>query len=107
MTARERRGAVALLRACGGDTGTVATVLAGAALVVAVPAAVAGVALEWIVLGPLVSRLAASFAVLPLAPSPGQIVLVLGGLALLAGAATAVVARRAMREPVIAGLREE
>ena len=31
MTARERRGAVALLRACGGDARAVATVLAGAA----------------------------------------------------------------------------
>jgi ABC-type lipoprotein release transport system permease subunit len=107
MTARERRGAVALLRACGGDGRTVATVFAGAALVVAVPAAVAGVLLEWLVLGPLVGRLAAGFAALPLAPSAGHVALVLGGLGLLAAAATAVVARRTMREPVIAGLREE
>jgi len=107
MTARERRGAVALLRACGGDARTVATVLAGAALVVAVPAAIAGVLLEWLVLGPLVARLAAGFASLPLAPSAGQVALVLGGLAVLAAAATAIVARRTMREPPIAGLREE
>ena len=107
MTARERRGAVALLRACGGDARTIATVLAGAALVVAVPAVVAAVALEWLVLGPLVARLAAPFATLPLAPAPGQILLVAGGLLALAAAATAVVARRALREPVIAGLREE
>ena len=107
ITARERRGAVALLRACGGDARTVATVLAGAALAVALPAAVAGVLLEWLVLGPLVARFAAGFAALPLAPSAGQVALVLGGLALLAAAATAVVARRTMREPVVAGLREE
>jgi ABC-type lipoprotein release transport system permease subunit len=107
MTARDRRGAIALLRACGGDDGTVATVFAGAALAVAVPAAIAGVLLEWLVLGPLVARLAASFASLPLAPSLGQAALVLGGLALLAAAATAVVARRTMREPVVEGLREE
>jgi ABC-type lipoprotein release transport system permease subunit len=107
MTARERRGAVALLRACGGDARTIATVLAGAALVVAVPAVLAAVALEWIVLGPLVARLAAPFATLPLAPAPGQILLVAGGLLALAAAATAVVARRALREPVIVGLREE
>ena len=55
MTARERRGAVALLRACGGDARTVATVLAGAAAAVAVPAAALGVLLEWAVLGPLVA----------------------------------------------------
>ena len=107
MTARERRGAVALLRACGGDTRTVATVLAGAALAVALPAAVAGVLLEWLVLGPAVARRAAGFADLPLAPSTGQVVLVLGGVLALAAAATALVARRTMREPVIAGLREE
>jgi hypothetical protein len=72
-----------------------------------VPAAVAGVLLEWLVLGPLVARLAASFADLPLAPTAGQVALVLGGLVALAAAAMALVARRAMREPVIAGLREE
>ena len=107
MTARDRRGAVALLRACGGDDRTVATVLAGAALAVAVPAAIAGVLLEWLVLGPLVARLAAGFASLPLAPSPGQAAVVLAGLGALAAAATAVVARRTMREPVIEGLRED
>jgi putative ABC transport system permease protein len=107
MTARERRGAVALLRAVGGDAGTVAAVLAGTALTVAVPAALAGVLLEWLVLGPLVARLAAGFADLPLAPSGGQVALVLGGLLALAATATALVARRAMSEPVIAGLREE
>jgi ABC-type lipoprotein release transport system permease subunit len=107
MTARERRGAVALLRACGGDARTVAAVLGGAALAVALPAAVAGVLLEWLVLGPLVARRAAGFAELPLAPTTGQVALVLGGVLALAAAATAVVARRALREPVIAGLREE
>ena len=107
MTARERRGAVALLRACGGDATTVAAVLAGAALVVALPAALLGVALERFVFGPVVSRLAAGFADLPLAPSAGQAALVVGGLLALAAAATALVAARTLREPVIAGLREE
>ena len=107
MTARERRGAVALLRACGGDARTVATVLSGAAAAVAVPAAIAGVVLELTVLGPLVARLAAGFAALPLAPAPGQIAIVVLGLLALAATATALVARRVMREPVVAGLREE
>ena len=96
MTARERRGSVALLRACGGGDGAVAA-----------PAAVAGIALQALVLGPLVGRLAAGYAELPLAPGTGQVALVAGGLAALAAAATALVARRAMREPVVAGLREE
>ena len=80
MTARERRGAIALLRASGADATTIALVLAGAALAVAVPAAIAGVLLEWLVLGPLVARLAAGYADLPLAPAPGQALLVAGGL---------------------------
>ena len=107
MTARERRGAVALLRACGGDAHTVARVLLGAAAAVAVPGALLGVALELAVFGPLVARLAAGFASLPIAPTGGQVALVAGGLLALAGAATALVARRVLREPVVAGLREE
>jgi len=107
MTARERRGAVALLRACGGDARTVALVLLGASAAVAVPGALLGVALEAAVLGPLVARLAAGFASLPIAPTPGQVVLVVAGLLALAAAATALVARRVLREPIVLGLREE
>ncbi|MDA0174240.1 ABC transporter permease, partial [Solirubrobacter taibaiensis] len=106
VTARERRGAVAMLRASGADSTTVGLVLAGAAVAVAVPAAIIGVLLELVLFGPLVSRLAASFASLPLAASPGQIALVIGGLLALSALATAFVARRVMREPIIAGLRE-
>ena len=103
MTARERRGAVALLRACGGDAGTVALVLLGAAAAVALPGAMLGVVLEVTVLGPLVARLAAGFASLPIAPGAGQVVLVVAGLLALAAVATALVARRVLREPVVAG----
>ena len=107
MTARERRGAVALLRACGGDGRTVGLVLAGAAAAVAAPAALLGVLLETVLFGPAVARLAAGFAALPLAPRPGQVALVVAGLLGLAALATLVVARRVLREPVVAGLREE
>jgi hypothetical protein len=107
VTARERRGAVALLRACGGDAGTVALVLLGAAAAVALPGALAGVALELTVLGPLVARLAAGFATLSIAPGAGQVILVVAGLLGLAAVATWLVARRVLREPVVEGLREE
>jgi ABC-type antimicrobial peptide transport system permease subunit len=107
VTARERRGAVALLRACGADAATVGLVLAGAAAAVAVPAAIGGVLLETLAFGPLVARLAAGFASLPLAPTKGQIALVVAGLLLLGAAATAIVARRVLGEPIVAGLREE
>ena len=107
ITARERRGAVALLRATGGDRATVALVLAGAALAVAVPAALAAAVLERVVLGPLVGSFAAGFASLELVPTLAQVLLVVAGLLALAAAATAVVARRVMREPIVTGLREE
>jgi predicted lysophospholipase L1 biosynthesis ABC-type transport system permease subunit len=107
VTARERRRAVALLRATGADGWSVAAVLAGAALAVALPGAVLGIVLETTVLGPLVARLAAGFADVPIGLPLGQAALVGGGLLALAAAATAVVARRVLREPVIAGLREE
>ena len=107
VTARERRGAVALLRAVGADGPTVGLVLAGAAVAVAVPAAIAGVVLEVVGLRPARRparrglRLAAALA------HPGQIALVTGGLLALAVIATALVARSVLREPVVAGLREE
>jgi ABC-type lipoprotein release transport system permease subunit len=107
LTARERRGAVALLRAAGADAGTVGTVLAGAAAAVALPAAVLGVALAAGVLGPLTGRLATGFADLSITPSAGQALAVVAGLLVLAAAATALVARRVLREPIVAGLREE
>jgi hypothetical protein len=107
VTARERRGAVALLRACGADAPTVGLVLAGAAIAVAIPAAAAGIVLEVVAFGPLVAHLAAGFAALPLAPTIAQIALVAGGLLALSIIATALVARRVLREPIVAGLREE
>jgi ABC-type lipoprotein release transport system permease subunit len=107
MTARERRSAVATLRATGSGPGAVGLVLAGAALVVALPGALAGLALELLVLGPLVARLAAGFADLAVAPSFGQALLVAVALLVLAAGATALVARRVLREPVVAGLRGE
>jgi ABC-type antimicrobial peptide transport system permease subunit len=107
IVARERRGAIALLRAAGADRVTIALVLAGAALAVAVPAALAAAVLERVALGPLVASLAAGFASLELAPTLAQVLVVMAGVLVLSGVATAVVARRAMREPIVAGLREE
>jgi ABC-type antimicrobial peptide transport system permease subunit len=106
ITARERRSAVATLRATGAGRDAIALVLAGAALAVAVPGALAGLALEAVVLGPLVARLAAGFADLAVTPTLTQGLLVAVGLLALAAAATALVARRVLREPVVAGLRE-
>lgn len=107
MTARERRGAVALLRASGADRSSLALVFAGAALVVALPAAALGVVLELTLFGPLVTRLAAGFAALPLTATPSQILVVVAGLLVFAVLATLVVARGALRVPIVTGLRRE
>jgi len=107
MTARERRGALALLRACGASRADVAAVLTGAAAAVALPAALAAVVLERLVLGPAVTRLAASYAALPLRPGAAQIAAVTVGLLVLAALAAVAVAVRLAREPVVHGLREE
>ncbi len=107
ITARERRAAVALLRATGADRASVALVLGGAALAVALPAALVATVLERVALGPLVASLAAGFTSLELVPTLAQVVLVVAGVLVLSALATAVVARRVMREPIVAGLREE
>ena len=107
MTARERRPAIAVLRSGGAGRRTVGLVLAGASLVVAVPAAVLGVLLEMTVLGPAVSAMAADYASVPLTATPGQVAVVVLGLLLFSAAATALVARAAMRSPIVSGLRRE
>ena len=107
MTARERRGALAVLRACGASTGDVARVLGGAAAAVALPAAVLAVVLELVVLGPLVTRLAAGYAGLPLSPRCSRCSRSPAAWRCWPRAAASAVARRLVREPVVLGLREE
>jgi ABC-type antimicrobial peptide transport system permease subunit len=107
LTARERRPTLALLRATGAPVGTVGSVLAGAGLALALPAALLAVALEHWLLAPLVGRLAAGYADLAARPQGGQALLVVLGLLGLAVAAAAWTARRAVSEPPVAGLREE
>ncbi|HEY5196819.1 MAG TPA: FtsX-like permease family protein [Solirubrobacteraceae bacterium] len=96
LTAQERRTTLGVLRACGAGTGSVARLLAGAAVCVLTPAAIVGVILERTILGPVMSRIAADYAVLPLAAGPGEIALLVGGLALIGAVAVAVVARQAV-----------
>jgi hypothetical protein len=107
LVARERRPTLALLRATGAESSTVAAVLAGAALAVALPAALVALALERLVLAPLVGHLAAGYADVGPRSSVGQAAVAVGGLAVLGVVAAAWVTRRALAEPPVAGLREE
>jgi ABC-type lipoprotein release transport system permease subunit len=104
LTAQERRGTIAVLRAAGAGRGAVGSLLAGAALTVVAPAALVAVALERLVLGPEMGHIAAGYASLALSAGPGEIALVVVGLALLAAVAVWWVARRACREQIVAGL---
>jgi hypothetical protein len=54
-----------------------------------------------------VAHLAAGYADLPLGATAGQVLLVAGGLLVLAWLAAWTTGRRLAREPVLAGLREE
>jgi hypothetical protein len=107
LTARERRGAVATLRASGADARALRRLLAGAAGAVVVPALGVAVVLEAAVLAPLVAHLAAGYADLPLGATGGQIALVSAGLLGLSWSAAWLTGRRLVREPVVAGLRED
>jgi ABC-type lipoprotein release transport system permease subunit len=107
LTARERRGAVATLRAAGADARALRRLLGGAAAAVVLPALVVAVVLEAVVLSPLVSHLAAGYADLPLGATLRQIAVVGAGLLGLSWTAAWLTGRRLAREPVVAGLRED
>ena len=105
LTAAERRPVLAVLRASGAARDTLLRVLIGAAAGMAVAAGLVAVVAERLVLAPLVARLAAGYASLPLGAGAGQVALVLAGLVALAAVAAAVTVRRVERDPIVAGLR--
>jgi ABC-type lipoprotein release transport system permease subunit len=105
LTAAERRPVLSVLRASGAARDTLVRVLAGAAASVALAAGIAAILLERLVLAPLVARLAAGYASLPLGAGLGHVVLILAGLVALACVAAAVTVRRVEREPIVTGLR--
>jgi ABC-type lipoprotein release transport system permease subunit len=107
LIARERRRAVAVVRALGASRAQVLTVFAGSALLVAVLAAPIGIAVERLVLGPGVAELAVSYVTLSLRAGLQPIVLVLAGLAVAVVTASAWATRSATAEAIVVPLREE
>ena len=107
LTARERRPTLSLLRATGAPGDTVLLILLGAALVLALPAALLAIPIERLLLAPLVANLAAGYAELGGGATVGQCAAVVAGFAVLAGIAALLVARRVNADPPVAGLREE
>lgn len=104
LTVFERRRTLAVLRACGAGRAALARLLAGVVAMLVAPAAIIGVSLERLVFGPVLSRLAASYATLPLAAGAREVAAVLAGLAVAGALAVAWVTRSASRESVVAGL---
>ncbi len=107
LIARERRRAVAVVRAIGASRAQILAVFAGSALLVAVLAAPIGILAERLVLGPEVARLAVSYVTLPLRAGLQPIVLVLAGLAVAVACASAWATRAATAEAIVVPLREE
>ena len=105
VVALERRGTIAVLRAGGAGAPTVARLLLGVVLVAAVPAALLGLVVESVALAPLVGDLAAGYADLVPRASLGQSLAVGAGLIVLCLLAALLVARRTLRESIVAGLR--
>ena len=107
LTAQERRRALAVLRTMGAARFQVTAVLAGTALMIALCGAALGTVLERFLVGPAASGLAASYVSLSLVAGPRDVLVLVVGLSLLAVLAALWVARRAVRQPIVAGLRED
>jgi ABC-type lipoprotein release transport system permease subunit len=107
LIARERRRAVALVRAVGASRVQVFAVFAGAAVLVSALAAPLGIGAERLVLGPVVGQLAVSYVTLSLAAGTQTISLVLLGLAIASALAAAWATRGATGEAIVGALREE
>jgi len=106
LTVQERRAGLATVRALGGAPWQLGSVLGAAAAPVVLAAIVLGVLVERWLVGPAVSRLAASYVSLSLEPSASAVAITAAGL--LAGATVTVLwaTRLATRGPVVTWLRE-
>jgi ABC-type antimicrobial peptide transport system permease subunit len=107
LIARERRRAVAVVRAIGASRLQVLAVFAGSALLVAAIAAPIGILAERLVLGPEVAQLAVSYVTLSLRAGLQPILLVLAGLTVAVTSASALATRAATAESIVVPLREE
>ncbi len=106
LTVQERRTGLAAVRALGAGRRQLASVVGSAAAPIVVAAIVVGFAAERWLVGPAVSRLAASYVSLSLQPSSAAVAATAAGL--LAGTAVTVLwaTRLVTRGPVVDWLRE-
>jgi ABC-type lipoprotein release transport system permease subunit len=107
LIARERRRAVAVIRALGASPVQVLSVFAGAAVLVALLALPVGIAADRFFLGPEVAHLAISYVTLSLRAGLQPIGLVLTGLVVAISASAGWAARSAVADAIVTPLREE
>jgi len=107
LVGRERRRAVAVLRALGASRTQVFTVFAGAALLLCGLALPLGVVLERTLLGPTVADLAVSYVTLSLGAGGAAIAVVVAGVAIAAAVAAAWATRTATAVAIVGALRED
>jgi ABC-type lipoprotein release transport system permease subunit len=104
LTLQERRRTVAALRATGAGAAAVRRMLAGVVLALVIPAAIFGILIERLILGPTLANLAAGYATLELGAGWSEVAAVVAGLLLAGLLAVLWVTRQATRETVIEGL---
>ena len=104
ITLQERRRTVAVLRATGAGFAAVSRLLLGVVLALVIPAAVLGILIERLVLGPALANLAVNYATLELGAGLSQIAAVVVGLLVACAIAVLWVTRRATPETVVQGL---
>ena len=107
LIARERRRAVAVVRALGASRAQVFAVFGGAALVLAAVATPIGIAVQRGVLGPAVARIAASYVSLSLGAGGSAIAVVLVGVAVATALAAGWATRSATADAIVTPLRED
>jgi ABC-type lipoprotein release transport system permease subunit len=107
LIARERRRAVAVIRAIGASRAQVFAVFAGAALLLAALALPIGIGVERALLGPAVARLAVSYVTLSLEAGRDAILVVTAGLAFAAALAAGWATRAATAGAIVSPLRED
>jgi ABC-type lipoprotein release transport system permease subunit len=107
LIARERRRAVAVVRAVGASRMQVFALFAGAAALIAALAAPVGIALERLFLGPAVGRLAVSYVTLSLSAGRQTIFVVVLGLLVATTLAAAWATRSATTDAIVGALRED
>jgi hypothetical protein len=107
LIARERRRAIAVIRALGASRAQVFAVFAGAALLLAAIALPIGIGVEREVLGPAVAQLAVSYVTLSLKAGSNAILVVAAGLACAAALAAGWATRSATADAIVSPLRED